>query len=278
MPRQLKDYDLVIDYAAFMLAIVFARHLVDHSNVHFQWSAETLSVNMKKLEFGRCANFAVNSTALSHGFHLFGTPIKDRGIERVIVQREGSAIPKYFTLDGHSISHEIKFTSYSNPCPVTESELLGIVKTLRDNILKRCDYSSSSHDTACSVFSSLYFSIITSYNLNYNQQVKKIDDKPVLSNEPPQMTAKIFPKSPSRMNKRTIKRSVNNLIIKIENDFGEKHSLFYLESAVTTSKKRRRLNKTPDSQIMVGKKLNTTMKQVMKRIKTNTMMNMMEKT
>ena len=111
MPRQLKDYDLVIDYAAFMLAIVFARHLVDHSNVQFQWSAETLSENMKKLEFGSCANFAVNSTALSHGFHLFGTPIKDRGIERVIVQREGSAIPKYFTLDGHSISHEIKFTT-----------------------------------------------------------------------------------------------------------------------------------------------------------------------
>ena len=49
MPRQLKDYDLVIDYAAFMLAIVFARHLVDHSNVRFQWSAETLSENMKNL-------------------------------------------------------------------------------------------------------------------------------------------------------------------------------------------------------------------------------------
>ena len=80
MPRHLKDYDLVIDYAAFMLAIVFARHLVDHENVQFQWSAESLSQNMNKLEYGSSANLSVNSTALSHGFHLFGNSIKDRGI------------------------------------------------------------------------------------------------------------------------------------------------------------------------------------------------------
>lgn len=246
MPRQLKDYDLVIDYAAFMLAIVFARHLVDQDNVQFQWSAVTLSKNMKKLEFGSCANFAVNSTALTHAFHLFGTSIKERGMERVIVQREGSATPKYFTLDGHSISYEIKFTSYNEPLHVTESELVGIVKKLRDNILMRCRYSASLHDTACTVFGSLHFSIITSYDFDYNQQVIKIDDKPVLSNKPAQMSVKKLPKSRARMNKRTIKRSVNKLIRNIENDFCEKHSLFYLESALTTSKKRRRLNKTPD--------------------------------
>lgn len=160
MPRQLKDYDIAIDYAAFMLAIVFARHLDYQDNVKFQWSAEILGENMNKLDFGRCANSALNSTSLSHGLHLFAIAIQDRGI-RVIVQREGSAIPQYFTLTGHSISHELKFTSYNKACHVTESEIVDIVKNLRDGIFEKCRYFASSHDTACSVSGCLYFSIIT---------------------------------------------------------------------------------------------------------------------
>ena len=51
MPPALKVCDTAVDYAAFMLAMVFARHVVDVANVNQQWSAEILAVNNNGTKF-----------------------------------------------------------------------------------------------------------------------------------------------------------------------------------------------------------------------------------
>lgn len=43
MPPPLKDCDAAIDYAAFLLPMVFARHNVNHENANCQWNAENLA-------------------------------------------------------------------------------------------------------------------------------------------------------------------------------------------------------------------------------------------
>ena len=86
MPRPMKVCELVIDYAAFMLAIVLARLIV---NVK-------LSENVNNLELSNCANFAVNCTALKHAFYLLGTAMKDR-TELIEVQKQGCSTSDYFS-------------------------------------------------------------------------------------------------------------------------------------------------------------------------------------
>ena len=51
-----KEYELVIDYCAFMVAIVLARHVVTLSNSNVQWTAEDLAQAMNKLDYSLTPN------------------------------------------------------------------------------------------------------------------------------------------------------------------------------------------------------------------------------
>ena len=70
MKDNLSANELVIDYCAFMVAIVLVRHVVDMANINDQWTAETLSTSLNLLPHSESVNFRV-CVALKHGMHLF---------------------------------------------------------------------------------------------------------------------------------------------------------------------------------------------------------------
>ena len=51
-----KEYELVIDYSAFIVAIVLARHVVTLSNSNVQWTAEDLAQAMNELDYSLTPN------------------------------------------------------------------------------------------------------------------------------------------------------------------------------------------------------------------------------
>lgn len=51
MQAKTKEYDLVIVYCAFMVAILLARHVVTSENVNNQWSAEKLAASLNTLPY-----------------------------------------------------------------------------------------------------------------------------------------------------------------------------------------------------------------------------------
>jgi hypothetical protein len=71
MSGKIKEYQLSVDYCAFMVAILLARHVSDISNTAVQWSALELSEKLNNLPFALTANFHVDSNALQHGLSLF---------------------------------------------------------------------------------------------------------------------------------------------------------------------------------------------------------------
>ena len=56
MPILLRDCDTATDYAAFMLAMVVARHSVTSENANQQWSAEMLAENNNIMAFADSPN------------------------------------------------------------------------------------------------------------------------------------------------------------------------------------------------------------------------------
>ena len=71
MVAELKEYQLSVDYCAFMVAILLARHVADRSNTDVQWSALEVSEILNILPLAESANFHMDSNALQHGFSLF---------------------------------------------------------------------------------------------------------------------------------------------------------------------------------------------------------------
>ena len=65
---KLKEYEVVMDYCACILAIVVARHIVDVHNVNVQWSASQLERSLNDTTLGCNPNFYIDGLALSHGF------------------------------------------------------------------------------------------------------------------------------------------------------------------------------------------------------------------
>jgi hypothetical protein len=68
---QFKDYDLVVDYCACMVAVSIVRHLVYAANVHIQWSADQLKESLTGTALGRNPNFYVDVEVEWNGFLLF---------------------------------------------------------------------------------------------------------------------------------------------------------------------------------------------------------------
>lgn len=120
MQAKTKDYELVIDYCAFMVAIILARHVVTSENVNNQWSAEKLAASLNSLPYADTPNLRVHALALTHGMHIFHQIINKRGHTAVLSLRLGKALQEYFTLKTSIKSTEIVFASMNNPS-VTES-------------------------------------------------------------------------------------------------------------------------------------------------------------
>ena len=63
MKVQIKEYQLAVDYCAFMVAILLARHVADERNAVVQWSAAELSEKLNKLPLAQCASYYVDCNA-----------------------------------------------------------------------------------------------------------------------------------------------------------------------------------------------------------------------
>jgi hypothetical protein len=250
MPPPLKDCDAAIDYAAFMLAMVFARHNVNHENANRQWNAENLAEKNNKMEYSDSPNFAIDSRALKQGMSLFSTEFIKRGIEKIEVFKEESKTREFFSLSEHVRSIEIKFSSYFSPPNYTESELLLEIKKIRDQILKRCYYHPSIHETPAAVLGCLYYRTTCS---------SQCDD--MNNDETTTSSAKgdrLISKSPDRRSVRSIKQTVNSIIKKVEGQVGEKHALFYLQSAIKKTQGSGQKNHTPESGLIESRKRKNT--------------------
>ena len=224
MTTPTREYKLVIDYCACMVAIALSRHSVDKSDIRIQYSAEELSSQLNLLPYSEGPNFNVNPLALKHGFQLFSVYLRNQGIVLIPMYQKEKYLVPFFELESCQRSTEIKFSTYSSPYLVdTEAAVLHSVISIRDVILRKSRYPLSSHPSPSSVFGALHFSAIIEMN------------KPKVISVP-----KTIPrKSPSKLSERAISNSANKIVVNAVSRFGLDHSLFYLESAVKKAKKRK---------------------------------------
>jgi hypothetical protein len=229
-----KEYELVIDYCAFMVAIVLARHVVTVANIKVQWSAEQLALSLNKLDYSNTPNLRVHTLALKHGISLFKTLIsKNDGYGNTVVPMnyKGRGPLEYFTLAASKRTFEVIFGSVSSPRAIESQEsLMCRVLSIRDHLMSKSNYKPSpnytTYHSASSVYAALYIPLILEM------------EKPVTVSTV-NKTQLITRKSPSKLTKRAIKNSADEIIASTEMLYGRKNITFYLESALIQSKKRK---------------------------------------
>jgi hypothetical protein len=111
----LKDYNLVVDYCACMVAASIVRHLVVANNVHIQWSADQLKESLNDTALRRDPNFYIDGIALSHGFLMFRKDLAKRGITVIEIFQDDKCVPSYYDMKASRMSIEVKFTAYHTP-------------------------------------------------------------------------------------------------------------------------------------------------------------------
>ena len=227
----LKEYEAVVDYCAFMVAIVLVRHVVDSSNHRCQWSAEELSESLNLLPYAKSANFYVHSLGLKHGMHIFSRCLTSKGHTIVLMKSANKVRTKYFTLEAFLSSHEIIFQSLHNPSTSDSEEILmsNILLTRRE-LLRAARYQESNDLCASSVFGGLYHSLI----LDMESNLEKCANDSVA----PCKKTKITRKSPIDLLPRAINNNTIKLLEDVDLKFGKEDALFYLESATKKCKKR----------------------------------------
>jgi hypothetical protein len=216
--ESLKKYELVVDYCACMVAIVIARQKVDVSNANLQWSASQLEQSLNSTTLGNNPDYYINGLALSHGFLMFRKDLVRRGINVVEIFQEEKCIPCYHDKKFSRMSLEIKFTAYHEP-HLAEVDLLRYILQLRNDILKRNRYEQSPYSSP-----SLVFGVIQ-INRMKNRSTKDMETNT-------NATTANFRKSPSYLAERSIKNVTAKVINSVEGVVGEKHSLYFLKSAV----------------------------------------------
>jgi hypothetical protein len=229
-----KEYELVIDYCAFMVAIVLARHVVTVANIKDQWTAEQLALSLNKLDYSNTPNLRVHTLALKHGLGLFKTLIsKSDGYSNTVVpmnyKAKGSL--EYFTLAASKRTFEVIFGSVSSPRAIESQEnLMCRVSNIRDQLMSKSNYKASPNYT-------IYHSASSVYAALYSPLILEME-KPVTVSTVNK--AQLIPrKSPSKLTKRAIKNSADKIIASTEMLYGRKNTTFYLESALIQSKKRK---------------------------------------
>ena len=229
MKAKAKEYELVIDYCAFMVAIVIARHVVTLGNIREQWSAEQLAASLNVLQYSETPNLRVHCVALKHGLQIFTRGISKRGLTTVLMLHVDKGPLEYFTLAASGRSTEIIFTSLHNPTTdESHDSVMSRVAIIRDELMLRSNYGISSHHTASSVFAALYLPLISEIETAQIAEQNEI--------ETPNCKL-ITRKSPSKLSRRATQNSADKIIANTEKLFGKKHADFYLESALKKSKK-----------------------------------------
>ena len=157
----MKEYLLSVDYCAFMVGILLARHEVDKSNSEKQWSAAEFSQELNKLPYATTGNFHVDSDALQHGVNIFRRHFRNRRLLAVRMGSESIGVQDFFDLVGATRMIEIKFLGYQkSPEHKSESDLLRRILAIRNDLLFKSNYPSSSHSSPASVLCDLHFPMI----------------------------------------------------------------------------------------------------------------------
>lgn len=218
--EEMRVCDLPTDYCAFMVAIVLVRLVVIKEEIGIQFTAEELSKILNLLPHSRSANFYVNSVALKHGMCLFKREIAKKGINTIEVYKEERGLIKFHNLEPNRRSIELKFESFRYTSGgATQIEILMDITKCRDDILKAYRFEKSVHQSASSVYGDLNISSIM---------------------KSPKVRQKLRIKSPSKLCKRTIQNSAQKLIQLVEEEYGEKHAEFYLNSAIKKLETKKR--------------------------------------
>lgn len=215
---KLKEYEVVVDYCACMVAITIGRHMVDMNNTNVQWSASQLEQSLNDTRLGNNPDFYIDGLALSHGFLLFRKDLARRGITMIEIFQDDKCVHSYYDMKASRMSIEVKFTAYHTPHPV-EADLLSFIVLLRNDVLKRNKY-----DTSPYLFPSIVFGVMQ-INL-----LKKRVTREIGTNT--NTTSANLRKSPSDLTERSIKNVTAKVITSVEGVVGEKHRLYFLKSAV----------------------------------------------
>jgi hypothetical protein len=161
-----KEYELVIDYYAFMVAIALARHEITLSNSNVQWTAEELAQALNKLDYSLTPDLRVHTLALKHGIGLFKTILSKRGHAVTLIQYVEKGPSEYFTLSASMRSFEVPFGTLNSPS-LTESQdsVTSRVLIIRNELMSKCKYGTSpnyaAYRSACTVYAALYSPLIT---------------------------------------------------------------------------------------------------------------------
>ena len=261
MSPPLKECTTEIDYAAFMLAMVFARHEVSHENLNQQWTAEVLMENNNKMEYSKSPNFSIDVVALKQGMTKFSTEFKKRGIENITIYKTESSTPVFFSLPANKRGIDIKFSACYTPPKYSEVELLNELKRIRNMILTRCQCKASIHHSPAAVFGCLYYSIICGLNK------KKVDNNVTIKSSI--KNYKSISKSPARRSVRAIRSTVSTIIKNVEDRVGNKNAIFYLCSAVKKKSWRMITANHPNQKIPLRHNQNQHKQTRIKKLKTN---------
>lgn len=231
MKAVIKLYSIQVDYCACMVAILLARHQVDSSNANILWSAVNLSEKLNLLPLSDTANFYVDSDALQHGMSIFQRVLNKRGMLVVPEGHEIPAVKDFFDLKSAQRVVKVKFLGYSSfPENETVFKLLGRIRSIRDDLLRKSNFTESPHMSPSTVFSDLFLPVIIS--MRAPVKVKDV----VLDKRPRRVTRK----SPKKLKIRSIQNNTEKLLKSMENDYGEKNVKFYLQSALRTSSSKKR--------------------------------------
>lgn len=232
MVAELKEYQLSVDYCAFMVAILLARHIADRSNTDVQWSALEVSEKLNILPLAESANFHVDSNALQHGFSLFQQILNKRGTLLIPVGGELEPVNDFFDLKAAGRTLKIKFLRYNYPpSEETPPELLERILRIRNDLLRKSNYPESLHSSPSSVFSDLFLPMIIGIRapVLIEEEVTKEIKIP-----------KITRKSPSKLQKRRLRHNSLIVLKSVEDCVGEKNTEFYLKSALSESSNKKR--------------------------------------
>ena len=164
MKSEAHECRLSVDYCAFMVAILLARHEVNRENSEKQWSGAEISEKLNDLPYSSTANFYVDSEALQHGLSIFQKQLNRRGLIAVPIAYDRKQLRDFFDLVAAQRSIQIKFLGYNKP-PEDESkcDLLSRILAIRNNLLCKSNYAPSSNPTPSSVLGHLYHPMIITH-------------------------------------------------------------------------------------------------------------------
>ena len=173
MKSEAHECRLSVDYCAFMVAILLARHEVNRENSEKQLSGAEISEKLNDLPYSSTADFYVDSEALQHGLSIFQKQLNRRGLRAVPIAYGRKQLRDFFDLVAAQRLVQIKFLGYNKSSEdESECDLLSRILAVRNDLLCKSNYAPSSNSTPSSVLGHLYHPMIMSQR--YPKDEKKI--------------------------------------------------------------------------------------------------------